>query len=298
MSYIGKTPTAVPLTSSDITNGIITTAKIVDANITTAKILDSNVTTAKIADDAVTTDKLANSINSAITANTAKVTNATHSGDVTGATALTIADNAVTLAKMASGTDGNIISYDTSGNPVAVATGSSGQILTSAGAGAVPSFQTPSGGGIENIKTFNMTSNFTMGAEADITANWSAVGDSLGTAVSESSGIFTFPQTGFYLVSATFNMSRIGESKYIGIRIKRTTNNSSYSTIAEHYIFIPNVSNVFGSLYAETIVDVTNTSNVKVKLAYESESANNITMLGTSSAVDNTYIRFIRLAAT
>lgn len=39
--------------------------------------------------------------NSAVTANTAKVTNATHTGDVTGATALTIASGAVTLAKMA-----------------------------------------------------------------------------------------------------------------------------------------------------------------------------------------------------
>ena len=57
------------------------------------------------------------------------------------------ADDSITLAKMASGTDGNIISYDTSGNPVAVATGSSGQVLTSAGAGAVPSFQSPAGGG-------------------------------------------------------------------------------------------------------------------------------------------------------
>ena len=51
----------------------------------------------------------------------------------------TVPDNAITLAKMASGTDGNIISYDTSGNPVAVATGSAGQFLKSAGAGAVPS---------------------------------------------------------------------------------------------------------------------------------------------------------------
>jgi hypothetical protein len=48
---------------------------------------------------------------------------------------------------MASGTDGNIISYDTSGNPVAVATGSSGQVLTSAGAGAIPSFQAAAAGG-------------------------------------------------------------------------------------------------------------------------------------------------------
>ena len=36
-----------------------------------------------------------------ITANNAKVTNATHTGDVTGATALTIADDAVTNAKLA-----------------------------------------------------------------------------------------------------------------------------------------------------------------------------------------------------
>ena len=59
------------------------------------------VGTSNIADDAVTADKLANSINSEITANTAKVTNATHTGDVTGSTALTIADDAVTIAKIA-----------------------------------------------------------------------------------------------------------------------------------------------------------------------------------------------------
>jgi hypothetical protein len=51
-----------------------------------------------------------------------------------------VTDNAITLAKMASGTDGNIISYDASGNPVAVATGTSGHVLTSAGAGAPPTF--------------------------------------------------------------------------------------------------------------------------------------------------------------
>lgn len=38
--------------------------------------------------------------NSAVAANTAKVTNATHTGDVTGSTTLTIADEAVTYAKM------------------------------------------------------------------------------------------------------------------------------------------------------------------------------------------------------
>ena len=59
----------------------------------------------------------------------------------------TPSDDTVTLAKMASGTDGNIISYDTSGNPVAVATGTDGQVLTSSGAGAVCAFEDAPGGG-------------------------------------------------------------------------------------------------------------------------------------------------------
>ena len=53
-----------------------------------------------------------------------------------------LTDNIVTLAKMASGTDGNIISYDASGNPVAIATGNDGQVLTSTGAGSPPAFET------------------------------------------------------------------------------------------------------------------------------------------------------------
>ena len=67
--------------------------------------------------------------------------------DGTGTLLTEVADNAITLAKMASGTDGNIISYDASGNPVAIATGTDGQVLTSAGAGSPPAFEDAAGGG-------------------------------------------------------------------------------------------------------------------------------------------------------
>ena len=56
-------------------------------------------------------------------------------------TDLHIKDNGVTLAKMAGGTDGNLITYDAAGDPAYVTTGTAGQVLTSAGAGAAPSFQ-------------------------------------------------------------------------------------------------------------------------------------------------------------
>ena len=67
---------------------------------TTITPADGSVNTIQLANDAVTADKLANSINTEIAANTAKVTNATHTGDVTGATALTIANDAVDIAML------------------------------------------------------------------------------------------------------------------------------------------------------------------------------------------------------
>ena len=52
-----------------------------------------------------------------------------------------ISDDAVTLAKQAAGTDGQIITYDASGNPTAVGPGTDGQVLTSTGAGSPPAFE-------------------------------------------------------------------------------------------------------------------------------------------------------------
>jgi len=62
-----------------------------------------------------------------------------------------LADNAVTLAKMAGGTDGEILTYDASGNPVAVSVGTDGQVLTSTGAGSPPAFETAAGGKVLQV---------------------------------------------------------------------------------------------------------------------------------------------------
>ena len=70
------------------------------------------------------------------------------SGDVTIGSdgAVTIANDAVSLAKMAAGTDGNLITYDASGDPVALAVGTSGQYLQTQGAGAEPQWASVSAG--------------------------------------------------------------------------------------------------------------------------------------------------------
>jgi hypothetical protein len=104
-----------------------------------------------------------------VTANTAKVTNATHTGEVTGATALTIAADAVTFAKMQNIATDSLIGRDTAstGDPEAITvTGGiefsgSGSIRTSAFTGDV----TKTAGGtaltiaadvVDNTKAANM----------------------------------------------------------------------------------------------------------------------------------------------
>jgi hypothetical protein len=70
------------------------------------------------------------------------------------AEATTVTDNAITLAKMAAGTDGNLITYDTNGDPAYVVTGTATHVLTSNGAGAAPTFQAAAGGAASTLLDF------------------------------------------------------------------------------------------------------------------------------------------------
>ena len=139
--------------TAELQDNAVTTAKITDSNVTTAKIADSNVTLAKMAANSVDSNQYVDgSIDTAHIAND-QITNALMADDAIDAAQ--IADNAVGLAAMAHGTDGNIISYDANGAPVHVATGNAGQVLTSAGAGAPPTFQTPTVGDITAVTAGN-----------------------------------------------------------------------------------------------------------------------------------------------
>jgi len=125
-----------------------------DADIATGDIADDAITSAKIADDAVVAAAIAD--NAVVTAgiNADAITGAKIADDAIDSEHYTdgsidtahIADNQITLAKMAGGTDGQIITYDASGDPVAVGPGTDGQVLTSTGAGSPPAFEDAAGG--------------------------------------------------------------------------------------------------------------------------------------------------------
>lgn len=71
----------------------------------------------------------------------------TGSGSETAAVTLDIADNAVGVAQLAHGTQGDILYYGASGAPALLAAGTSGHFLKTQGAGADPVWAAASGGG-------------------------------------------------------------------------------------------------------------------------------------------------------
>ena len=62
-----------------------------------------------------------------------------------------MADDAISLTELKAGTDGEVISWDASGNPVAIAVGTSGHFLKSQGAGSQPVFAAAGGGKIGQV---------------------------------------------------------------------------------------------------------------------------------------------------
>jgi len=161
-------------------------------------------------------------------------------------------------------------------------------------------FAEAGGGGIENITTFRLTTNFTMAASGQFSSNLTTANSaSIGTLVTNSSGTFSFPQTGIWSVEANHYLYRTGggSTPWIGCNLKKTTNNSSYADFAEQYTNIDNISNEHTFVYAGGMVDVTDISNVKVQWHYAANYAG-IGLCNGSSTVDRTYIRFIRLGDT
>jgi hypothetical protein len=140
----------------------------------------------------------------------------------------------------------------------------------------------------------------------DITANLERVDDTgfgyIGNGMSQSSGVFTFPATGIYRVevNATFHStSGAGDSRYIMVRTQTTTNNSSYANVARAITHIDNFQNADISASCASIIylDVTDTSNVKVKFTTSSATGSGYYLDGTTS--DNyTTFTFTRLGDT
>jgi len=155
------------------------------------------------------------------------------------------------------------------------------------------------GGGITEADMWRLSATYTPGGSAAIiSSNWeradTAGFSQIGTGMTESSGIFTFPSTGIYLINMNFWFAQLASDYVVGY-IFTTTNNSSYVEAASA-VGSGNETGKNNSGSMNFIFDVTNTSTHKVAF-YSLKPGSYGTILGTTNA-NQSAVSFIRLGDT
>ena len=157
--------------------------------------------------------------------------------------------------------------------------------------------------GITHVDQFRLSSNVTSSGNNATITPWERVGTSIhaasaaphGAGMSVSSGIFTFPVTGKYLVILNMKAG-CGVDDNVQIYVKVTTNNSSYTNITGATDGQNGGSGVRnGSGTAIAFIDVTDVSQVKVLFHADSVGSNSFFQGGHTEATD---VVFVRVADT
>ena len=159
----------------------------------------------------------------------------------------------------------------------------------------------PASGGLTTVDQWRLTTGFTGNADP-IASNWERV-DSygsgqnvMGSAMTESSGIFTYPSTGYWL-TRFFTTWYSGEDRYLLSAIKGASNTVTFGTIATANALILSISGSASmTTCCETMFDCTNTTDCVIKF---STSSNTETAQVSGSSVSNvTYVTFERVGDT
>ena len=170
---------------------------------------------------------------------------------------------------------GNSVSLTTpDSNPAANRTfklpgadGSSGQAMVTDGSGALSFASMPSVAGITMMDQWRITNDNNKTNDQVIDSNWERSDTffaQIGTGMSQSSGVFTFPQTGIYLVLAQLQMN--GSASYAGVSLEVSTNSGgSYGGFTYGY---QNMSTVGGyhHLSLHGICDIANVSTHRLRM--------------------------------
>ena len=160
--------------------------------------------------------------------------------------------------------------------------------------------------GLDMVDSWRLTSNITSTTEAFITSNWARNSDTpisggyphmgaIGSAMTESSGVFSFPSTGIYLIKFYCMASATSARRFFEANIHVTRDNfSTTQMFARGYNNGYDSNNTtYWTAVAEGFFDVKN-SNHKVKFQYS--APNPVTVYGANYS--QTYVLFMRLGDT
>ena len=182
--------------------------------------------------------------------------------------------------------------------------GSTGQVLMTDGNGNL-SWVTLPASGLQMADQWRVTSNVNLNNGEDfLTSNWERVdGSGQGVLIAsggmtQSGGIFTFPSTGIYRVEWEGYFEDTGSASSITMSVYVTTDNNTYNRRAQRVGSITDISGstyAYGSVHVQTLVDVTDVSQVKVKFRVSSGGS---VAFDSSSSENRNCATFMRLGDT
>jgi hypothetical protein len=195
---------------------------------------------------------------------------------------------------------GTAITLGESGDTLTVPSG--GNLTVASGATINITGATQTGfpaAGLAIASQWRLTTDFT-GDKAPIDGNLEQVDAPvgfgvLGSSMTESSGIFTFPATGYWLIKFHAYFLANTNSLYNRITIQTTTNNATYA-VAAVTSGAAGAANQEQGITTEYIFDVTDTANCKCRFDVDVNAAG-VTTKG-DTAQNETFMSFIKLGDT
>jgi hypothetical protein len=191
-------------------------------------------------------------------------------------------------------TQGDILYRDGSGLQ-RLGAGTSGQLLQSGGSGANVSW-TDAPAGITMADQWRPSVSIS-GNNQLYTSGWERIDtDSpgyIGSAMTESSGIFTFPSTGKYWIQFRATMQSTSITDYVGSYIEQTADNSSYSRASIAYESTGG-SSMYVTSISSFLFNVSNTSTHKVRFGTPGNHNGTANFIGGTGS-NESEVTFIRL---
>ena len=191
---------------------------------------------------------------------------------------------------------GNVVIPD-AGN---IGSASDTDAMSISSGGVVTFSQTPVGAFISEADMFRLTSDTSNGANADITANLERVDDAtfskIGTGMTESSGIFTFPSTGLYQVICNPSVIAVSDNQASVLTNVSSNSGGAFDEVASATGGGGASSFDMNSVYSSTFVNVTNASTFQVKFTTNSFAGSS--RLQGDSNKNRTSFAFIKLGAS
>ena len=181
-----------------------------------------------------------------------------------------------------------------------VADGSAGQVLKTDGSGNLSWYTLPTyTNGITEYDQWRINANLSNLNSNVITANWERDDrhfEKIGTGLTESSGIFTFPSTGKYLINYYWYASG-NNDRYVGANIQLSDDSgSNWLEIADALGGVyEGGSGTYDNASCSGLVDITNISTFRMR--FEAQSVGTVTYQG-STNIQRTGFTCIRLGDT